>query len=163
MLLRRLLQGHHENSGREIRRLGVEKRIVAEDQLGREVGQSRGTGDQIRGIPDGSGRGEAGEVGRLDVGEAPWFVTTARQGKRLEEIPGRLLIVMKPLRPVTGGGDGGGDGVGGAHPTDPSISRSMRRFNSTEYSIGNCWTRSLTKPFTARLMAAPSLRPRCCM
>ena len=52
---------------------------------------------------------------------------------------------------------------GGAHPTDPSISRSIKRFNSTEYSIGNCWTRSLTNPFTARLMAAPSEMPRCCM
>ena len=52
---------------------------------------------------------------------------------------------------------------GRVQPTDPSISRSMRRFSSTEYSIGNWRARSLMKPFTARLMAWPSVSPRCCM
>ena len=46
-------------------------------------------------------------------------------------------------------------------PTLPSISRSMRRFNSTLYSIGNSFTRSLMKPFTLRLIASASVRPRC--
>src|SRR6266566_6477988 len=49
------------------------------------------------------------------------------------------------------------------YPTDPSISSSINRFSSTEYSIGNWRTRSLTNPFTLRLMACASLRPRCFM
>src|SRR4051812_29347660 len=49
------------------------------------------------------------------------------------------------------------------HPTDPSISKSMSRFSSTEYSIGNCRTKSFTNPFTDKLIACASLRPRCCM
>ena len=38
-------------------------------------------------------------------------------------------------------------------PTEPSISRSINRLSSTLYSIGNCRTRSLTKPLTVRLIA----------
>src|SRR5438105_2661977 len=49
------------------------------------------------------------------------------------------------------------------YPTEPSISSSINRFNSTEYSIGNWRTRSLTKPFTLKLIACASLKPRCCM
>src|SRR2546423_2907309 len=49
------------------------------------------------------------------------------------------------------------------YPTDPSISSSIRRFSSTEYSIGNWRTRSLTNPLTLKLIACASLRPRCCM
>src|SRR5947208_2657458 len=48
-------------------------------------------------------------------------------------------------------------------PTEPSISRSISRFNSTEYSIGNWRARSLIKPLTLKLMAWPSVRPRCCI
>ena len=51
----------------------------------------------------------------------------------------------------------------GHQPTEPSISRSMRRLSSTLYSMGNWRARSLIKPFTARLIAWPSVRPRCCM
>jgi hypothetical protein len=46
-------------------------------------------------------------------------------------------------------------------PTLPSISRSMRRFNSTLYSIGNSFARSLMKPLTLKLIASASVRPRC--
>lgn len=49
------------------------------------------------------------------------------------------------------------------YPTDPSISRSMRRLSSTEYSIGNSETRSFTNPLTASDMAWVSESPRCCM
>src|SRR5437588_12900937 len=49
------------------------------------------------------------------------------------------------------------------YPTEPSISSSIRRFSSTEYSIGNCRTRSLTNPFTLKLIAWASVKPRCCM
>src|ERR1700719_4445903 len=49
------------------------------------------------------------------------------------------------------------------YPTEPSISSSINRFSSTEYSIGNWRTRSLTKPFTLKLIACASLKPRCCM
>src|SRR2546423_7837188 len=34
------------------------------------------------------------------------------------------------------------------YPTEPSISSSINRFSSTEYSLGNWRTRSLTKPLT---------------
>ena len=163
MLLGRFFERQYEHPGRESRCLGMEETIVSKDQLGREISQPRGAGNESGRILDRRGHGEAREIGRLDVGEAPRLVATTRKRKRLEEIPGLLLILMEALGPVRGRGSEGGDGMGGAHPTDPSISRSMRRFNSTEYSIGNCWTRSLTKPFTARLMAAASLRPRCCM
>jgi hypothetical protein len=50
-----------------------------------------------------------------------------------------------------------------AQPTDPSISRSISRFSSTEYSIGNWRARSLMNPLTARLIAWPSVSPRCCI
>src|SRR6266403_2223657 len=33
----------------------------------------------------------------------------------------------------------------------------------TEPSIGNCRTRSLTNPFTLKLIACASVKPRCCM
>ena len=50
-----------------------------------------------------------------------------------------------------------------AQPTLPSISRSISLFSSTEYSIGNWRARSLMNPLTERLIACPSVRPRCCM
>src|SRR5436190_15998929 len=49
------------------------------------------------------------------------------------------------------------------YPTEPSISSSISRLSSTLYSIGNCRTRSLTKPLTLKLIACASVRPRCCM
>src|SRR6266566_739273 len=49
------------------------------------------------------------------------------------------------------------------YPTEPSISSSIRRFSSTEYSIGNWRTRSLTNPFTLKLIACALVKPRCCM
>src|ERR1700724_3969314 len=47
------------------------------------------------------------------------------------------------------------------YPTEPSISSSINRFSSTEYSIGNWRTRSLTKPFTLNLTPWASLNPPC--
>src|SRR5438270_13138161 len=49
------------------------------------------------------------------------------------------------------------------YPTEPSISSSIRRFSSTDYSIANCRTRSLTTPITLNLIAWASVKPRCCM
>src|SRR6266566_920110 len=49
------------------------------------------------------------------------------------------------------------------YPTEPSISSSINRFSSTEYSIGNWRTRSLTNPFTLKLIACALVKPRCCM
>src|SRR5215211_6687107 len=45
------------------------------------------------------------------------------------------------------------------YPTEPSISSSINRLSSTLYSIGNWRTRSLTNPFTLKLIACASLRP----
>jgi len=47
-------------------------------------------------------------------------------------------------------------------PELPSISRSIRRLSSTEYSIGN-WRRVVENPLTERLMACPSSARACCM
>ena len=63
----------------------------------------------------------------------------------------------------TAGRGAAGAVVMAVQPTEPSISSSIRRFSSTEYSMGNSFTRSLTKPFTARDIASPSERPRCIM
>src|SRR5437660_3726699 len=52
---------------------------------------------------------------------------------------------------------------GNVYPTEPSISSSIKRFSSTEYSIGNWRTRSLTNPLTLKLIAFASVKPRCCM
>src|SRR5882724_7980217 len=49
------------------------------------------------------------------------------------------------------------------YPTEPSISSSINRLSSTLYSIGNWRTRSLTNPFTLKLIACASLKPRCCI
>jgi len=48
---------------------------------------------------------------------------------------------------------------GESYPTEPSISSSIRRLSSTLYSIGNWRTRSLTNPFTLKLIACASVSP----
>ena len=142
--------------------------------------EARGVGDQARALDEvgglGGGRGRRGRVTvereRAGVGEAPLLVVARGHRQRLERVPALLTqdgepILRAEVRGLGGlqgdvedAGGGGGDGV---HPTDPSICSSMRRFSSTEYSIGNSFTRSLTKPFTASDIASPSDRPRCIM
>ncbi len=48
----------------------------------------------------------------------------------------------------------------GAHPTEPSICRSISRFNSTAYSIGNSFTNGSKKPLTIIAAALFSGSPR---
>ena len=76
--------------------------IVGKDQLGREVGESLGTGDQHGLVPDGLGGLELGEVERLQVGEAPRLIVALGHPQRLVEIPRPLLVVPEPLGPRRG-------------------------------------------------------------
>src|SRR6266853_6041443 len=126
----------------------------------------------------------------IDVGKSPGLIFARRIGHRGKFAPALFPLLPKPQGDSTGillrRGDNSGiygrrlchflkDSSSVAHfarpkmrgklnyPTEPSISSSIKRLSSTEYSIGNWRTRSLMNPFTLRLMAWASLRPRCCM
>ena len=102
MLLGRFLEGKKEHSGGKTLRCRMDQGVVAKDQLGREIGKTRRTGNQCSLILDRGGRGKSREIGRLDVRKAPWLVATGRERQGLEKIPGLLLLLMKPTGPVTG-------------------------------------------------------------
>ena len=87
-------------------------------------------------------------MGRERASAAPWARSAASQAGAAASGAGR----------ITGEGAGAVGIV--VQPTEPSISSSISRLSSTEYSIGNSFTRSLTKPLTARDIASPSERPR---
>jgi hypothetical protein len=57
-------------------------------------------------------------------------------------------------------GGPGGLGRPGRHPSDPSISSLTRRLNSMAYSIGSSLVNTSRKPWTMRLVASFSVRPR---
>ena len=144
------------------------------DDEARGGGDEARTRDEVGGLSGGRGwrGGVALERKRASVGEAPFFVVTRGHRQRLKRVPALLTEDGEPILSAELGGlgrlqtdveDAGGSGGDGVHPTDPSICSSMRRFSSTEYSIGNSFTRSLTKPFTARDIASPSESPRCIM
>jgi len=155
------------------RRLQHAMAVDVDDEAG-GVGDQAGARDEVSDLGGRRRRrgGVAVERKGAGVGEAPLLVVARGHRQRLERVPALLTEDGEPvLRAELGGlgglqgnvedtGGGGGDGV---HPTDPSICSSMRRFSSTEYSIGNSFTRSLTKPFTASDIASPSERPRCIM
>src|SRR5690606_2509891 len=46
------------------------------------------------------------------------------------------------------------------HPTAPSICSSIRRFNSSAYSMGSSRAMGSTNPRTTMAIASPSVRPR---
>ena len=155
------------------RRLEHAVAVDVDDQAG-GVGDEARARDEVRGLGGRRGRRRrvAFERERAGVGEAPFLVVARGHRQRLEGVPALLAedgepVLRAELRGLGGlpgdVEDAGGGGGDGAHPTDPSICSSMRRFSSTEYSIGNSFTRSLTKPFTARDIASPSERPRCIM
>ena len=55
---------------------------------------------------------------------------------------------------------GRGRGDATRHPSDPSISSFTRRLNSMAYSIGSSLVNTSRKPWTIRLVASFSVRPR---
>ena len=172
-----VLEGlEHHALGDELggeRRLQHAMAIDVDDEAG-GVGDEARTRDEVGSLGrrrDGRG-GVAVERERAGVGIAPHLVVARRHRERLEGVPALLAKNGEPILRAELGGlgglqgdveDAGGGGGDDAHPTDPSICSSMRRFSSTEYSIGNSFTRSLTNPFTARDIASPSERPRCIM
>ena len=155
------------------RRLEYAMTIDVDDESG-GVGDEARPRDEIGGLcrRRGGRGGVAVERERTCVGKTPLLVVARGHRQGLEGMPALLAEDGEPILcaelsgfgglqgDVEDAGRSGGDGV---HPTDPSICSSMRRFSSTEYSIGNSFTRSLTKPFTARDIASPSDRPRCIM
>ncbi len=48
------------------------------------------------------------------------------------------------------------------YPIEPSIWRARSRFSSTAYSIGSSLTNASKKPFTIKVFASTSVRPRLC-
>jgi len=155
------------------RRLQHAMSVDVDDEAGGVRDETRSR-DQVGGLRRrwGGRGGVTVERERTCVGETPLLVVARGHRQRLEGMPALLAEDGEPILRAELGGfggllgdveDAGGSGGDGVHPTDPSICSSIRRFNSTEYSIGNSFTRSLTKPFTARDIASPSDRPRCIM
>src|SRR6266403_91730 len=115
----------------------------------------------------------AGSI-RISPTRRPVVPETNRANRATQSDPKGFLSSLRfhpeRLRTLSISDGNGGPQTAGAdlvygknYPTEPSISSSIRRFSSTEYSIGNCRTRSLTNPFTLKLIACASVKPRCCM
>lgn len=134
-----------------------------------EAGEMGGEGFRRERAVDGGwlDGGQGGHVGKSGKAESGKAESGKRKGGRrktgggtVEELKGRLEFRRTKrwkafsLQSFS---------LSSGQPTEPSISSSMRRLSSTEYSIGNWLTRSLTNPLTARLIACAWVRPRDCM
>src|SRR6266536_1330364 len=136
---------------------------------------------------------ERRQIEKRDISKSPGLIFPGRRRQLFELLPRFALLIMEPIWKLTqlgwAGENRGGlllicdyrhvdcisepeprsqtaaTEIGWAenYPTEPSISSSINRLSSTQYSIGNWRTRSLTKPLTLRLMACASVKPRCCI
>ncbi len=124
--------GRHERRLGELRRAQVDVRRV-----------------QLVGL---AGQGLPGLEGREPVGDQPLGIAATR-GLDRGGIDGQGQVVQGPP---------GGPGTcrRGRHPSDPSISIFTSRLNSMAYSIGSSLVKTSRKPWTMRLVASFSVRPR---
>jgi hypothetical protein len=144
---------------------------VSAGEVGLDDAGGGGQGAEDRSSRKGRVEVNAGE-NPVDEGQATGEVRVSGQGLGLgsgrsrdpagvegEPVhPGALPLFVGAGRPVEG--KLGGGRLGGGHPTEPSISSSIRRFNSTAYSMGSCFTNGSMNPLTIIMLASASPMPR---
>ncbi len=125
------------------------------------LSEARGTQVDVGGVQlVGLGRqGPPGLERRGTIGDEPVRLAGGCRAEGAGVDRKRQLVQGPPrrLRPRRRGRRLGGRG---RHPSDPSISSLTSRLNSMAYSIGSSLVNTSRKPWTMRLVASFSVRPR---